>query len=273
MAGPLDENTLTEIARLICGDDGPVRYLRGWELPGFFRRAGWQHVPDHDGSPRHSWTTQLLLDRRERNPEDIEHAVLRLADPREFHGQKREFEATLERLNELLHLEGLQVELSSNKPVLTELDPDGDGARRLTRVELQVSIQDVVDDPALADSVQTRLNEAHVCYEHGAYVSAVIMLGSLLEGVLLHAATSRTAQSPLPKPAKNMGLQDLVQFAHTNGWIEPDAKMAFELVRHYRNSVHPHLEKRTGHRPNRDTVDMCWPLVNATLNDLAATAP
>ncbi|GAA2451219.1 hypothetical protein ACFPFX_33285 [Streptomyces mauvecolor] len=272
MPEPLDESTLAEIARLICGDDGPVRYLRGWELAGFFRRAGWQHVPDHDGSsPRHQWTTKLLLDRRESSPQDIEKVILRLADAREFHGQKKEFEAIQERLNKLLLLEGLEIGLVANKPVLTEVGSSA--TRTLPRVELQVSVQDVVDDPALADSVQVRLQEATVCYEHGAYVSAVIMLGSLLEGVLLHAATSRPSARPMPKAAKDMGLQDLVQFAHSNGWIEPDAKMAFDLVRHYRNSVHPHLEKRTGHRPNKDTVDMCWPLVNATLNDLAATAP
>ncbi|MGW7594902.1 hypothetical protein ACWGK9_38160, partial [Streptomyces rubiginosohelvolus] len=61
-------------------------------------------------------------------------------------------------------------------------------------------------------------------------------------------------------------------FAFKNKWIEHDAKLASELVRHYRNLVHPLAEKKTGHSPNRDTLDMCWPVVNATLNDLAATA-
>ena len=98
------------------------------------------------------------------------------------------------------------------------------------------------------------------------------MLGSLLEGVLAHAAQVRASGARMPKPMRNMGLNDFVAFAYENKWIEHDAKLASELVRHYRNLVHPLAEKRTGHTPNRDTLDMCWPVVNATLNDLAATA-
>lgn len=109
------------------------------------------------------------------------------------------------------------------------------------------------------------------CYEHGAYTSAIIMLGSLLEGVLPHAAQVRTAGERMPKPLRSLGLNDFVDFAFKDKWIERDAKLASELVRHYRNLVHPPAEKKTGRSPDRDTLDMCWPVVNATLNDLAET--
>ncbi|MFJ9540627.1 hypothetical protein ACIRPX_25590 [Streptomyces sp. NPDC101225] len=58
--------------------------------------------------------------------------------------------------------------------------------RQLPCVELKVSVTEVVSDPELAATVQLRLDEARTCYEHGAYTSAVIMLGSL-RGVLAHA--------------------------------------------------------------------------------------
>jgi hypothetical protein len=60
----------------------------------------------------------------------------------------------------------------------------------------------------------------------------------------------------MPKPLRDMGLKDLVDFAYRNKWIEHDAKLASELVRYYRNLVHPLAEKRTGHSLNRDTVDI-----------------
>ncbi|WP_406294368.1 hypothetical protein OG948_05895 [Embleya sp. NBC_00888] len=271
MTASFDESTLTEVAHLICGDDGPLVYRQGWELPEFFRRADWSEVPEHDGTPRHQWTTALLNERRLLRPEEVEQAVLRLANPREYHGQEKEYRATVDRLNQLLLVEGWRVDLVRGMPVLSEQDPVF-GARIVPRVELQVSISQVVDDPELAAAVQRRLDEARTCYENGAYIATIIMLGSLLEGVLLHAASSRSSTSPLPKPLDRLGLQDLVQFAHVNGWIDLDAKMAFELVRHYRNSVHPHREVRSKHSPDRDTVDLCWPVVNATLNDLAAGA-
>ncbi len=83
------------------------------------------------------------------------------------------------------------------------------------RVELKVAISDVVSDPDLARAVQLRLDEAHICQEHGAYTFAVTMLGSLFEAVL--AAEVRTATVQLRRPASDTRLQELRQNAHTNG--------------------------------------------------------
>ncbi|MFI8879190.1 hypothetical protein [Streptomyces sp. NPDC055243] len=99
------------------------------------------------------------------------------------------------------------------------------------------------------------------------------MLGSLLEGVLVHAADVRPAIVPLPRPARDTRLQDLIQHAHTNQWIDQDAKMASDLLRTYRNLVHPLAEKRAKHSADFDTADLCWSTVNAVLNDLAASSP
>ncbi|MEI5525458.1 hypothetical protein WB401_12905 [Streptomyces brasiliscabiei] len=107
--------------------------------------------------------------------------------------------------------------------------------------------------------------------ENGAYTSAVIMLGSLLEGVLVHAADVRHATLPLARPARDTRLQELIQHAHTNQWIDQDAKMASDLLRTYRNLVHPLAEKRAKHSADFDTADLCWSTVNAVLNDLAAS--
>ncbi|MEU6118257.1 hypothetical protein ABZ840_27375 [Streptomyces sp. NPDC047117] len=265
-----DDSTLIEIAHLICGDEPPLRYRRGFELSGFFRRAHWDDVPDHDESPRHQWTVQLLRERQQHNPEDITRAVLRLANRLEYHGLPREYEATLQQLNEVLALEGLQAQQQQGRPVLVPYD-ETDGPR-LRRVELKVSIIDVIAEPELAKAIQNRLDEAHICHEHGAYTAAIIMLGSLLEGVLVHAAQARPRTVRMPKPLGQMGLQALVELAHSQGWIEYDAKLVSNLVRHYRNLVHPLQETKTKHSPDEDTVDACWNVVNMTLNDLAATA-
>ncbi|MFF0623806.1 hypothetical protein [Streptomyces sp. NPDC004296] len=268
-----DDSTLTEVAHLICGDEPSLIYRKGYEIAGFFERAGWDDVPEYDSTPRHKWALELLKERQEDGTDDAEHAILRLANRLEYFNQQKEYHVTLKRLNEILVLDGRRIGDDGGQPVLVRCEAGfEDEVRQLPRVELKVSVTEVVSDPALAATVQLRLDEARTCYEHGAYTSAVIMLGSLLEGVLAHAAHVRAAGVRTPKPLGKMGLNDFVDFAYQNKWIEHDAKLASELVRHYRNLVHPLAEKRTGHSPNRDTLDMCWPVVNATLNDLAATA-
>lgn len=268
-----DDSTLTEIAHLICGDETSLRYRKGYEIAAFFQRAGWDDVPDYDGTPRHKWARELLKERQEDGTDDAKRAMLRLANRLEYYNQQHEYRATLKRLNEVLVLDGRRIGEVEGQPALVRCEAGfEDEVLQLPRAELKVSVKDVVSDPDLAKAVQLRLDEARTCYEHGAYTSAIIMLGSLLEGVLAHAAQVRTADERMPKPLRNMGLNDFVDFAFKNKWIEHDAKLASELVRHYRNLVHPLAEKKTGHSPNRDTLDMCWPVVNATLNDLAATA-
>ncbi|MEV7707021.1 hypothetical protein AB0O59_28840 [Streptomyces sp. NPDC088922] len=268
-----DDSTLTEIAHLICGDETPLLYRKGYEITQFFQRAGWDDVPQYDGTPRHKWTNVLLKERQEDGTNDTEQAILRLANRLEYYNQQAEYRATLKRLNEVLRLDGRRIGEDAGQPALVHCEAAfEDEALQLPRVELKVAVKDVVSDPELAAVIQLRLDEARTCYEHGAYTSAIIMLGSLLEGVLAHATEVRASAERAPKPLRNMGLNDFVDFAFKNKWIEHDAKLATELVRHYRNLVHPLQERRTGHSPNRDTLDMCWPVVNATLNDLAATA-
>ncbi|QEU86264.1 hypothetical protein [Streptomyces viridosporus] len=268
-----DDSTLTEIAHLICGDETPLLYRKGFEIAAFFQRAGWDDVPEYDGTSRHRWARELLKERQEDGTDDVERAILRLANRLEYYNQQQEYHATLKRLNEILVLDGRRIGEEKGQAVLIHCEAGfEDQVRQLPCVELKVSVTEVVSDPELAATVQLRLDEARTCYEHGAYTSAVIMLGSLLEGVLAHAAQVRAAGVRMPKPLQKMGLNDFVNFAYENKWIERDAHLASELVRHYRNLVHPLAEKRTGHSPNRDTLDMCWPVVNATLNDLAATA-
>ncbi|MGW6864629.1 hypothetical protein [Streptomyces sp. NPDC054901] len=267
----IDDSTLEEIASIVCGDEAGMKRRAGWELADFLRRAGWADVPDHDGTPRLRWVHDLLRQRQEDGVEDIERVIRRLADKREYQQQPADYEAVIARLQEILALEGHRIEYREGRPFLADFDPDE--PRRPQRVELKVAISDIVADPDLARAVQLRLDEATICQEHAAYTSAVIMLGSLVEGVLVHAAEVRTATVPLQRPVRNMSLQGLIQHAHDNGWIDQDAKLASDLLRTYRNLVHPLAEQRARHSADFDTADLCWSTVNAVLNDLASTAP
>ena len=200
---PLDDSTLEEIAVMVCGDDAGMKYRRGWEIPQFLRRAGVDDIPDHDGSPRRRWVLDFLRERQEDQAGDVEAVILRLANRREYQQASDEYTSVMGHLQKVLALEGLRIDYLKGEPVLAA--HDADEAPRLQRVALKVAITDVVSDPDLARTVQLRLDEARICQEHGAYTAAVIMLGSLLEGVLVHAAEVRTATTRLPKPLRDTG--------------------------------------------------------------------
>jgi hypothetical protein len=246
----LDTGTIEEIAAFLVSNDGP-RYLSGPKLREFLQRAGIEEIPDSGD------VTNAQL------------AVLRLADPREYGADRTAYEETLRELREILLPEGLQIiHDERGRPSIVTLTSQ-EGGQGLRGIELKVSLGQVIQDPALAAVAQERLNEADRCSTADAYMACIIMLGSLLEGVLL-AAVQERPHGPLPKALQKMGLQDLINLAHEERWIQFDAQLGSELVRQYRNLVHPRLQLATGHFPDADTLDMCRSVVNAIFNDLAA---
>jgi hypothetical protein len=204
---------------------------------------------------------------------NAELAILRLADPREYAADRSVYEETVHELGEILRPESLKlVHDGRGRPTLVELNVAQEVDNRLRGITLNVPLDQVVRDPALAVVAQERLDEADLCNRAGAYVASIIMLGSLLESVLLAAVQERLRRQP-PKPLDRLALLDLIKLARKEGWIQLDAELGSELVRQYRNQVHANRRLAMGHRPDADTLSMCWPVVYAILNDLAATAP
>lgn len=266
----LDPSTIDEIAAFLVDNDSP-RYLSGPKLREFLARAGIE-VQDSGATSRRELARQALSGGTGKVT-NAELAVLRLADPREYAADRSVYEETIREIGEILRPEGLKlVHDDRGRPALGELSVARESDDRLRGITLKVSLGQVVRDPALAMVAQERLHEAELCNRAGAYVASVIMLGSLLESVLLAAAQERLRRPP-PKPLDRLGLLDLIKLAREEDWIELDAELGSELVRQYRNQVHANRRLAMGHPPDADTLGMCWPVVYAILNDLAATAP
>jgi hypothetical protein len=267
----LDSNTKDEIARLITGDED--RRLRRTEkkIREFLQNAGIKGVPDND-QPVRLLLARRALDGSSDGISNAERAILRLADRREYSSDNATYEETARQLGEILGVESLQIVYDErNRPSIVPLELTRAPETTLGNVELKVSLDQIIRDADLLAVAQERLNEARTCQRAGAYMSSIIMLGSLLEGILIAAVRERPHEK-LPAPVEKIGLYNLIILARKHGWIQFDAQLGSQLVREYRNLVHPDLQLREiGHLPDSDTLDICWPVVNAILNDLAAT--
>ncbi|WP_433789745.1 DUF4145 domain-containing protein [Actinoplanes sp. CA-252034] len=273
MLEDLDDNTLDGIASIACGGgDYPV-YRSTNDIRKLLTQAKWNDVPPHDGTTsRKDWLAKQLRSRRN-TAGAIDAVVLRLVDPREYIARNEPLAAaevsTL--LNTLLTAEGFEISHHHGKPTIRPYKPTEDDGDDPTDTTLHVAMADIVSDRSLAAVLDQRLTEARICRRHGAYTSAVIMLGSLLEGILLDAVATR-----LPNDTTrldNWTLDNLIKTARQHRWIQSDRHDFGHLLRQYRNLVHPRAEIRRGDAPDAHTLNMCWPVISATLNDLAATAP
>jgi hypothetical protein len=264
----LDENTLIALTDLICGDDGPFRRTAP-QLADFFRRAGWASISGYDGDSRRSWTRTQLL-KRQHDPEALEQVLKRLVDPREYPSEPECATESLRRLNDLLQPERLYLSLNKDgRPQLHRGTPPDDKAiASLYTATLQYDVNDIVADKDIAALVQQRIDEVNICREHGAGLAAVILLGSLLEGLLLDAAENRTipettwaaVQLHRPDSARKWSLAGLIKIAHHLGWIDFDVNKFGDAIKEFRDMVHVNRQRSVmATPPDRDTIDMNRP--------------
>lgn len=262
---PFDPKILESIADIICGDDTSPYYRSGWELSRFFVASGWAWVGTVEGG-RRTWVVEQLTDRRA-DAASLNRLLCRLVDPREYLDDEEACAAVLNEVNSLLAMEGYELYYA----------PDGPDLRRRTRsfhrmnsetpVKLTADLGRLVSNQQFGSLLRSRLDEAHQCWDHGAHLAAVIMLGSLLEGVLLDFARNRKGSKV------NDNLSALITLAGTEGWLAKDVVDYAHVLRNHRNLIHPNKQHTDGHSPDTDTVRISWNVVVAAINDLAGVAP
>ncbi|MCB5911064.1 hypothetical protein [Streptomyces pinistramenti] len=269
--GRLDGNTLKELARVICGDEH-LYYRRGFEIAQFLENAGWRNVPEYDGEYRSDWALQQLTERRD-SPTELEKVLIRLADAREYLEEPHLLPTVISSVNTFLVHEGLRLENPGGRPRVVVCDPAMAHPGQQAPIELKATMTDIITEPRMAALLQRRLDEALTCYSNGAHVAAIIMLGSLLEGVLFTVIEERDASLLRNKRGKFINLKELIDICHKAGWIDVDVERFSQALREYRNFVHPRREFVEAHTPDRDTLTVSWYVVNGALNDLAASQP
>jgi hypothetical protein len=271
----LDPKTIGRLARVIC-DLGGSYERPSWELEALLTSAGWVDPPLYDGTPRVSWLTECMMERRQRAGE-IERLICRVCDPLEYDDGAVTAEVFRTTVNEVLAPERLAVTDLAGRPVLADLAEDGTSTTYSAPPDMQRRLTELIEDKHIADVLFRRIHETEICAANGAYTFAIIGIGSFVEGLLQavleqHDAGTRSGGFTDPKGNKlrqhQVGLQVLIDAAKRTGWIQLDAADFMHKVREYRNYVHPHKQVENEMAFDRDSVMLCWAPVRAIVNDL-----
>ncbi len=133
--------------------------------------------------------------------------------------------------------------------------------------------------PGLQAIIDSRWREAQRCQHVKAYTSAVVMMGSVLEGLLLcraQLAPSEAYQSPrAPKNHEGKGvaipdwnLNALIEVAVDRGWVKSDRAKFSHAMRESRNVVHPWNHLATKANFDDATCRTSWEALRAAVGDL-----
>ena len=280
----LDDGALESVAELICGGDGacnsysaPGPYRSMGRIGDFFSRAKVRPQGQHG---TRKWFVKESL-QAINGTDALERVILRLASPREYRNNNEMFRAVLARLNEILQLEGLEILLVGVDPQFRRREasaPLGESGKKSAGPPPDFSR--MVGAGPLADILAFRWEEARRCESAEAHLSAVVMMGSILEGALLFkvernpSAANCAKAAPKKadgktKPFREWGLSALIDVAHETGWLQVDVTRFSHALRESRNIVHPFMQRaQGGETPDGDTCAICWEVVKAAVADL-----
>ena len=120
--------------------------------------------------------------------------------------------------------------------------------------------------------------EAQKCDHAGAYLAAVILLGSVLEGLCegfgrqnanqVKAAFRARYREDAPRPEKWV-LAQWIAVLGDLGHLSPNIEKFGHALRDFRNYVHPSAELDRKFSINQDTAKIGLQVVMAAVNDLA----
>jgi hypothetical protein len=132
-------------------------------------------------------------------------------------------------------------------------------------------------DGALSDALAARIAEAHTCIEGKAYLAAVILSGSVLEGLCLGYGT-RTAErvnrayaAQYSKSAPQFHawtLREWVEVLGRLGDLSPNVEKFGHALRDFRNFVHPAAQLAYRFTPDHHTARIGFQVVVAAIEDL-----
>lgn len=276
----MDVSTKNKIGEFICGDDQkkyPV-YRSSYNLTKFFQDIGINAI--HDGTSRNPWTHSII---GQLNGTDLQKTILRLASPKLYGGDRDKIKLALTTINEILAVEGFKVNIIGVEPQLVKEKPNYDFTEKPVEQELKPLPPPDFDklnlEYGISEILQQRWTEIQSCIDVNATVSAVIMMGSMLEGFLMGTMQRRpqianTASNAPKKDGRvkhfaDWTLSDMIDVGHEVGWIQLDVKKFSHALRDFRNIIHPYQQLAVRTNPDIDTCKISWLVVQAACNDIA----
>jgi len=134
--------------------------------------------------------------------------------------------------------------------------------------------------PRLQQIIEERWGEAQKCQRAGAFLSAIILMGSILEALLLSRClmdkpgSYKSTKAPKDKQGNNIDLTDwklnaLIEVSGDNGWIKLDRSKFSHALRESRNIVHPWAHAAAANANFDDgTCKTSWQVLVSAIQDI-----
>jgi hypothetical protein len=151
--------------------------------------------------------------------------------------------------------------------------------------EIAPDFSALASDTEMRKILGRRWGECQACLKADAHLAATVMMGGLLETLLLsriNLALSKTQiftslSAPRDKAGRTLPLSgwkliDMVEVAHELEWITKSAKDVGNVLRDFRNYIHPHKEHTDGILITAEDAEMFWEVCKAISRQVLRSA-
>lgn len=157
-------------------------------------------------------------------------------------------------------------------------------AASLSTTDAQPNFAPLASDPKMQLILGRRWDEVQHCISSKAYLAATVMMGGLLESLLVARINSSpnkpsvftAIKAPRDRAGSTLGLADwklinMVDVAHELTWITKSAKDVGNVLREFRNYIHPHKEYTDGVLIVEDDARMFWEVTKSITRQVLAS--
>jgi hypothetical protein len=152
--------------------------------------------------------------------------------------------------------------------------------------DLAPDFSPLAGNPQMRDILTRRWHECHLCVTAGAHLAAIVMMGGLLEALFVARANKMLDKSALinaasaPKDSKTgktinyqeWMLDSYIRVARELNWITDSAKDLADVLKEYRNYIHPEKELRHGITLTLNDSSMFWQVAKGLVRQLLVSA-
>lgn len=277
-----------EKLRIIINGDNTTDYKSGPNLVSFFNKLGFDDCYGPGFSSRWIFTEQKLNEINGTNK--LENCIKAIFAVNNYIGRIDYLDSLISEFNQYLAFDKLKVVRDNEKILIEKLDriiissdkeQSNISEKEFLQLEFDKSLDDIGLNYNLTEILKTRMVEAESNIKVGCSLSAIILIGSIAEGVLLGVATkyprifNMANSAPVNrndgkvKPFNAWTLNDFIETAYELNIIHEDVKKFSHVLREFRNYIHPYQQLYSKFNPDIDTAAICLQVLKALITQVS----
>lgn len=283
----LCEKSIEKLRIIINGDD-TADYKSGPNLVSFFNKLGFDDCYGSGFPSRWIFTEHKLNEINGTNK--LESCIKAIFAVNNYIGRIDYLDSLISEFNQYLAFDKLKVVRDNEKILIEKLDKiiissnkdqSNISEKEFLQLVFDKSIDDIGLDYNITEILKFRMVEAESNIKVGSSLSAIILIGSIVEGILLGLATKypRIFNTTNSAPAnRNDGkikkfnewtLNEFIECAYELNIIKEDIKKFSHILREFRNYIHPYQQLCSKFNPDINTAAICLQVLKGLITQVS----